>query len=253
MLMQTLELEVQRLQNELLDLGGMVEQALLGSVDMLKRRDLSGAQRLIVLDRSIKKKRFAIEMDCLTLIITHGPAESQLRVVTSMLEIATELERIGEYIREMVSMPFVIIDGSFQSTMLDMHALVMKTLGMLQRAMRAFMAGDVALARAVPAENAEVDALYVRVYRQLLTCLRDNNLKQSNSRALVNQARHMARMGRNLERIGDHVVVICQWVVFSVSGEMVEMDSRRGRPSAATVANPGEVPPGHQGEALLCH
>ena len=53
--MQTLELEVQRLQDELVDLGGMVEDALLESVDMLKRRDLAGAQQLIALDWSIKK------------------------------------------------------------------------------------------------------------------------------------------------------------------------------------------------------
>ena len=58
MLMQTLELEVQRLQYELLDLGGMVEDALLESIGMLKRRDLSGAQRLIALDRSIKRRCF---------------------------------------------------------------------------------------------------------------------------------------------------------------------------------------------------
>jgi phosphate transport system protein len=253
MLMQTLELEVQRLQYELVDLGGMVEDALLESVGMLKRRDLSGAQRLIALDWSIKNKRFAIEMDCVTLIMTQGPIEDQLRVITSMLEIATELERIGEYTREIVSVPFSLVDGPLQNMLLDLHSMAIKTRGMLHKAMRAFMAGDAALARTVPGEDIEVDALYRQVYAQLLTYMRGNSLKKGNSRSLVNQARYLARICRNLERIGDQVVVICQWALFGVSGEMLEIDSRRGAASGAYVTSPDEVPPGNGAERLLCH
>jgi phosphate transport system protein len=250
MLMQTLELEVQRLQNELLDLGGMVEHAVLESVETLKRRDLSAAQRLIALDRSIKKKRFAIEMDCLTLIITQGPVEGQLRAVTSMLEIATELERTGEYIREIVSMPFVIIDGPLQGTLPDIHTMAMKTQGMLHRAMRAFIGGDVALARTVPAEDAEVDALYVRVYGELLEFMRNHSHKKSNTRALVNQTRYLAHISRDLERIGDQVAGICGWTVYSVSGEIVEIDSSGPWVSAAFRTQPGAVAERTQEEML---
>ncbi len=67
MVIETYKQELKRLQNEALALGGMVEKSVVESVDMLKRRDLAGAQRLISLDQRIGKKRFAIEMDCLWL------------------------------------------------------------------------------------------------------------------------------------------------------------------------------------------
>ena len=95
MLMQTFEGELQRLQDEMLVLGSMVESAITESVDVLKRHDLAGSQHLIVLRQRIKKKRFAIEMDCVSLIITLQSLDGDLRAVTSVLEIATELERVA--------------------------------------------------------------------------------------------------------------------------------------------------------------
>jgi phosphate transport system protein len=224
MLMQSVDQELTRLRNEVSALGGLVEKSVLESVDMLKRRDLSGAQRLIGLDQRIKKKRFAIEMDCLTLIITQEPADGDLHAITAMLEIATELERMGENTRDIARMPFVIIDGSLQNLLVDIHRMAGKTQYMLHRAMEAFIQRNVALARTVPPEDGEVDALYTRVYDDLLAHMRGNSHKKSNSRALVNQARYLARAARNLERIGDQVATICQWVVFSATGEIIEFE-----------------------------
>lgn len=225
--MQSLDQELERLRNEVTALGDLVEKSVLESVDMLKRRDVSGAQRLILLDQRIKKKRFAIEMDCLTLIITQEPGDGDIHAITAMLEIATELERMGEYTRDMARMPFVIIDGSLQNLLVDIHHMAGKTQDMLHHALEAFMQGDVALARSIPAEDGKVDVLYNRVYGELLAHIRSNSHKKSNSRALVNQARYLARTARNLERFGDQVATICQWVVFSVTGAMMELENEK--------------------------
>ena len=85
MLMQTFEQELQRLQNEVLALGDMVERAIVEAVDTLKQRDLTGSQRLLSFDHQIAKKRFAIEMDCLTLIITQQPMEIFTNNITMIL------------------------------------------------------------------------------------------------------------------------------------------------------------------------
>lgn len=214
------EQELEHLQNEVLALGSMVEKSVVDSVDMLKRRDLAGAQRLISLDQRINKKRFAIEMDCLTLIVTQQPLDGDLRLITTVLEIVTELERIGDYTRDIARTPFMIIDGPLMNLLVDVHRMATKTQSMLHRALEAFARRDLVLARSIPAEDAEVDLLYNRVYRDLLVFIRENSQARGNSRVLVNQARYLARIARNLERAADQVPHICGWVAFVITGEV---------------------------------
>ncbi len=94
---QIFEKELQRLEEDVLALGSMVEKAVLESVAALKRRDLEAARRLIAADHDINAKRFAIESDCLSLIATQQPMAKDLRILAAVLEIATELERIADY------------------------------------------------------------------------------------------------------------------------------------------------------------
>ena len=89
--------ELQRLQDEVLALGSMVENALTEAVELLKRRDLEGSRRLIAADNEINHRRFALESDALVLIATQQPMARDLRVIAAVLEVATELERIGDY------------------------------------------------------------------------------------------------------------------------------------------------------------
>ena len=88
---ETFDRELHRLEEEILALGEMVENALTESVEVLKRRDLEGSRRLIARDRAIDEKRFAIEADALILIATQQPMASDLRTLAAILEIATEL------------------------------------------------------------------------------------------------------------------------------------------------------------------
>jgi phosphate transport system protein len=250
MLMQTLEQELQRLQNEVLALSSAVEKSIVESVDVLKRRDLTGIQRLITLDQRISKKRFAIEMDCLTLIVTQQPIDGDLRTITSILEIATELERMGDCVRDIARTPFMTVDGSLLSLLVDIHRMATKTQTMLHRAMEAFIQRDLALARAIPAEDDEVDAVYNQVYQELLTLMRKDSRTKGDSRALVNQARYLARIARGLEHIADLVTRVCEWVVFSITGEMLEAGERIPAP-AEYPPDPNQVPKGNRGESLF--
>ncbi|MGC9361240.1 MAG: phosphate signaling complex PhoU family protein, partial [Anaerolineae bacterium] len=97
MLRKTYEAELSALQDEILALASMVETSVLASIDALERMDLTLARRLIRDDLRINAKRFEIEAGLLTLIATQGPIASDLRHVAALLEINTELERIGDY------------------------------------------------------------------------------------------------------------------------------------------------------------
>jgi phosphate transport system protein len=222
--MRTFEQELERLQNEVLTLGGMVERSVVESVDTLKRRDPVGAQQLISLDQRIRKKRFAIEMDCLTLIVTQQPLDGDLRTLSSMLEIVSELERMGDYSRNIARTPFMIIDGPLLNLLVDIHCMALTAQSMLHRALQAFVQQDLALAQAVLAKDSEVDTIYNRVYRDLLAFIKDNSQAKGNSRVLVNQARYLVRIARNLERAADQVTHICEWVAFAATGETADVE-----------------------------
>jgi phosphate transport system protein len=238
MLMQTFERELRRLQDEMLVLGSMVEGAITESVDVLKRHDLAGSQHLIVLRQRIKKKRFAVEMDCVSLFITLQSLDGDLRTVTSILEIATELERIGDYATDVAMSPYmVIIEEPFPNLLVDIQRMATKAQNMLHRALQAFALRDLAMAQAVRVENDEVDALYYQVYRDSLAYMKENSRVKGNSRALIKQARLLAQIARHTECIADQVVHICDWVTFAVTGEMRNMDT--DRVSNSSPPNPG--------------
>jgi len=210
------ERELQCLQDEVLVLGSMVEEAVIESVESLKRHDLEGSQQLIALDRRISEKRLAIEIDCLILLLTRQPGDGDLWTMTSILEIATELEHIWDCAKNIARSHFVIVEEPFLDLLSDIHRMAIKSRDMLHGALEAFRQRDSALAQAIPAEGDEVDTLYTQVYQELLPFM------GGNPRTMA-QARFLSRVARNLERAANRVNSICEWVAFTVTGTLAEM------------------------------
>ena len=161
----TFERELHTIQDDLLLLGSMAQQALADSVEVLRNRDEEGAKRIIRGDQAINEKRFAIEADCLALIATQQPMAGDLRTLAAVLEIVTELERIGDYGKGIARISLLMGSGPLLKPLVDVPRMEQKAVDMLRRALDAFIRRDVALARAIPLEDAEVDALYNQIYR----------------------------------------------------------------------------------------
>jgi phosphate transport system protein len=214
---ETFERNLQRLQDEVLALGNMVENAIVESVESLKQRDQARSQRLIAGDRVVNERRFAIESDALILIATQQPMATDLRVLAAVIEIAGELERIGDYAKGIGKINLMIGEGPLIKPLIDLPRMAEKASDMLHRALEAFVRRDVALARAIPAEDDEVDDLYNQVYRELLTFM-------ITTPSTIDQANYLLWAAHNLERAADRVTNICERVVFTVTGEMREMD-----------------------------
>lgn len=209
--------ELQQLQDELLVLGSMVAEALSASVDLLKRRDLEGSRRLIEADQAINVKRFAIESDCLVLIATQQPMAVDLRIIAAVLEIATELERIGDYAKGIARINLMIGDQPLVKPLVDIPKMAACARDMLQRALAAFVRRDADAARQIPRDDAVVDALYNQVYRELLDIIIADP-------QTIDRATHLLWVAHNLERTADRVTNICERVIFTVTGEMMELD-----------------------------
>lgn len=221
MLRRSFDQELRRIQDEVLVLGSMVERALVDAVEALRKRDARGARRLIDWDREINQRRFAIEADCLALIATQQPAAGDLRTLAAILEIATELERIGDYAKGIARINLMMGPEPLLRPFIDVPRMAEQVTDMLRRALEAFVQRDIHRARAISAEDDQVDALYNLVYRTLLDYIIADQ-------TVIDRATYLLWVAHNLERAADRVTNICERVVFTVTGEMVELDLKDG-------------------------
>ena len=219
---ETFEREMQRLQDDILLLGSMAEKAILQSVDILKRGDVEGAHKLVADDMRINQKRFAIESDCLVVIATQQPMASDLRTLAAILELATELERIGDYGKGIARITIMMGGQPLVKPLVDIPKMAEKACSMLHRSLDAFVRRDVTLARAIPLEDDEVDKLYNDIYHELITII-------VHDPSIIDQATRLLWVAHNLERAGDRVSNICERVIFTVTGEMMEMDMKENK------------------------
>ena len=215
---EAFEQELQRIQEDVLILGRMVEDAIIESVDLLKRRDMAGSRRLIADDQIINEKRFSAEADAMVLIATQQPMAGDLRILAAVLEITTELERIGDYAKGVARINLMIGEHPLIKPLIDLPLMAEKARNMLHLALEAFVNQDVDLARAIPSRDSEVDGLYNQVYRELMTYVRSDPRH-------IDQANYLLWAAHNLERAADRVTNICERVVFTVTGKMAELDS----------------------------
>ena len=215
---QTFERELRDLQDDLLFLGSRVEKALLDAVKTLEQRDMKASRKLIAQDRAINEERYAIESETLALIATQQPTATDLRTLAAILEIATELERIGDYAKGIANINLMLGDDPLLKPLIDIPVMAQKACDMLHRALDAFVQRDVNLAYAIPADDDEVDALYNQVYRELVTYILEDP-------KCIEQANYLLWAAHNLERTADRVTNICERVIFTVTGKLVDIGS----------------------------
>src|SRR3990172_5457859 len=169
MIRKTFENELQQTKDDVLVLGSMVEQAILNSVEALKKRDFEAARNILRADREINKKRFEIENQLMILIATQQPMAHDLRLLASTMEIIPELERMGDYAKGIANINIRMGDAPLLKPLIDIPRMAAIGVDMLHRALTAFANEDVEAARAIPVEDDEVDALYNQIYRELMT------------------------------------------------------------------------------------
>jgi len=207
-----------QIQDEVLLLGSMVEQAMRMAVDSLKRRDRSTAREIPKADQRINEKRFAIENAILILIATQQPMAHDLRFLTAMLEVSTELERMGDYAKGIAKVVIRLGDAVIPIPMRDIEKMTDLAISMLHRSLTAFIQEDATTASAIPIDDEQVDALYNDVYRFIVQAMISDP-------SIIDHANLLLWVAHNLERMADRVTNICERTVFIATGELLEIDS----------------------------
>ena len=214
----TLDQEIKLVQDEMLLLGSLAEQAILNSVDALRRQDVAAARTIALEDKKINDKHFAIENHILIIFATQSPLARDLRLLAAMMEIITELERIGDYAKGIAKVAIRLADEDIPVPIQEISTMADKATSMLHRALGAFISEDVTAAYAIPKEDDEVDDLYLTVYRKIV----QNMIKHPES---IDHTNQILWVIHNLERTADRVTNICERIIFIVSGELLELDS----------------------------
>jgi phosphate transport system protein len=216
----TFHKRLRQIQDEILVMGSMVEKALGQSVEALKNRDLNMASRIINDDQKINRKRYEIEEKCIQLIATQQPMASDLRNIICILNIITELERIGDYAEGIAKVVLLIGEEPPLKPLIDIPRMVEKTMDMLHRSLDALVNHNAEAARQIATEDDEVDDLYNQVFRELLSFMIEDPKTSTRATRLV-------WVAHNLERSADRVTNICERVVFFVTGKMEEIGASK--------------------------
>jgi phosphate transport system protein len=209
--------ELQRMQDDLLRLGTMVDQAIESAMRSLERREQPLAQAVVVGDAAVNALRFRIEEDALTLIATQQPAAVDLRVVMAAFSIVSDLERMGDHAAGIARTVLRMGDEPLLKPLIDLPRMAEICRGMLRQSLQAFVDRDAEAARRIARQDDVIDGLYQQVFRELLSFMVED--PRTTTRAL-----YLLFSAHNLERIGDRITNVVERIIFMTSGEMRELN-----------------------------
>jgi phosphate transport system protein len=215
---EKLNSQIHLLQDEILLLGSMVESAVSRSVEALRTRDIPTAEAIYEDDQLINDKRFAIENAILILIATQQPITHDLRMLTSMLEVITELERMGDYAKGISKVVWRLGNEEVPVPNREFTQMAESSIHMLHSTLTAFVQEDAIMASEIAGKDDEIDALYQKVYQSLICNMISNP-------SIIDQSNLLLWVAHNLERLADRVVNICERIVFITTGDMLEFES----------------------------
>ena len=214
MLKHVFELNQQHLKDEVLALGSQVEETLALSMQTLQRQNAKQAMDLIVTNNSsLNQKCATIETDALSLLDTEWSTDRDLYLLASILEIALELEHIHGHATNIVEINLKMDQEFLFDSYSDFFELGEMTCDMLHQAMRAFADKDLDLVRFVPTQYSRVTDLYQQIHQMLLKTVQADQ-------TMINHTFYLAQISQQLECVVDRTTNICEWVAFSITGEM---------------------------------
>jgi len=219
MLRSTFSQEMQAVKDDTLLLGSMVEDAVMKSAEALRDNNLERSRLVIANDEYINRKRFDIETAIVTLMATQQPIARDLRTLAASLDICTELERMGDYAKGIASINLRSGGLSMPVILREIYTMAEKSVDMIHHAMTTFADEDMQTAQAVILDDDIIDECYTKLYYDAVNSVVGNPRN-------IERANYIIWVAHNLERLGDRATNICERVIYLVTGERYETDSK---------------------------
>lgn len=204
--------ELDKLNLEIIKMGGLIENAIEFSAKALINQDLSLIKKVNELESEIDDMEKTIESHCLKLLLQQQPVASDLRIISTALKMITDMERIGDNAEDIAEIARFIVDQKFIKDLVHIPQMAEATISMVKRSVDAFVNKDKELAEEVCKSDDIVDNLFQVIKEELIEKIQEN---KSNGE----QAIDLLMVAKYLERIGDHAENIAEWVIFSITGK----------------------------------
>lgn len=205
------ESELQHLKNRLLTMAGLAESAVRNAIRALMDRDTPLAERVIADDEKIDALDLSIH-DSAIRLLAKAPLAGQLRLITTAMDLARDVERIGDEATSIARRALELNRESPLDVRVDIAHLAELSLRLLKAALDAFVQADTGAARATIPRDKEIDALHKEIQKSIVTVM----IAEPSA---VTRCLHILTVSKCLERIGDHGKNIAEEVVFLYEGE----------------------------------
>lgn len=222
--------ELEEIQTLMMKMGGLVEAAILDASACLEARDIEQAEIVRAADKKIDALEEEINDATARVIALRAPVSRDLRALLAVLKIAANLERVGDYAKNMAKRTFVLaemprINGADAS----LRRMAKEVQSMLNSALDAYIRNDAELAEAVRARDLDVDQMYNALFREFLTFMMEDPRS-------ITPCMHLHFIAKNTERMGDHVTSIAEQVIYLVTGEYPEESRPKGDVTSTDVS-----------------
>ncbi len=199
------------LNNNLIEMGALIERAIAKATKALLEHDAEAARAIIADDSVIDDKEKEIEVLSLKLLLNQQPVARDLRQISTALKMITDMERIGDHAADISELCVYLSDQAYIKKLEHIPQMAEATAKMLTDAIDAYVKKDLELAEAVIAYDDIVDDLYLMVKRDLIELVHSDVENGE-------QAFDLLQIAKYYERIGDHAENIAEWVIFSITG-----------------------------------
>ena len=230
-IMSAFDRDLESIQALVMRMGGLVEAAILEAAEALETRDEEMAQRVRAGDKAIDALEEQINSECARVIAIRAPAASDLRTVLTVMKIAANLERCGDYAKNLAKRSMVLAQmTALPASTGSIRRMAKQVTLLLKDALDAYIARDAALAEDVRQRDHEVDQMYNALFRELLTHMMEDPRN-------ITPAMHLHFIAKNIERVGDHATAVAEQVIYLVTGQLPgdarpKLDSTLAGPSA---------------------
>ena len=203
--------QLEQLNNELIEMGNLVEHAIQSAVTALVKQDVDQAKAAIEFDQEVDRQERDIEALCMKLLLQQQPVARDLRLISAALKMITDMERIGDQAADISEITIFLSKEQYVADLSLMNQMAMETILMVTHSVEAFVQKDLNLAKSVIDHDDVVDKLFDDIKQQLIELIQKN---VANSE----QAADLLMVAKYLERIGDHATNIAEWVIYSITG-----------------------------------
>ncbi|MDU0113355.1 MAG: phosphate transport system protein [Psychrosphaera sp.] len=210
--------ELEQIRNDVLKMGGLVEQQLTNALNAVNKRDKDLAKQVLESDYLVNKMDVKIDEDCTRIIAKRQPAASDLRLVLAIIKTITDLERIGDEAKRIAKVALESFSNTQQEFLVSMDGMGRKALAMLNDVLDAFARMDVDAAFEVHKADKELDKEYEAIARQLMTYMMEDPRS-------IPKIMDVLWSIRSLERVGDRCQNISEYVIYFVKGKDVRHTS----------------------------